>query len=74
MKGEHAMRIAGDGLPARRALESKWKVLITVTMGIFMIIMDSTIVNIAFPALRTALGASLSQAQWVISIYVLTLS
>ena len=67
------MRIENDGLPGRGGLEQKWKVLITVTMGIFMIIMDSTIVNIAFPALRSGLGASLSQAQWVISIYVLTL-
>ena len=64
-----------DSAAARAAggLEQKWKVLITVTMGIFMIILDSTIVNIAFPTLRTALGASLSDAQWVISIYVLAL-
>ncbi len=56
-----------------RGLEQKWKVLISVMFGIFMIILDSTIVNIAFPALRLAFGASLSNAQWVISIYVLAL-
>lgn len=56
-----------------RVLEQKWKVLITVMLGIFMIILDSTIVNIAFPTLRAALGASLADAQWVISIYVLAL-
>lgn len=56
-----------------QGLEQKWKVLITVTMGIFMIILDATIVNIAFPTLRSALGATLSDAQWVISIYVLAL-
>ncbi len=67
------MNTDSDRPSAPRGLESKWKVLITVTMGIFMIIMDSTIVNIAFPALRTGLGASLSDAQWVISIYVLSL-
>src|SRR5512147_900185 len=54
-------------------LERKWKVLISVMFGIFMIILDSTIVNIAFPTLRREFGASLSQAQWVISIYVLSL-
>jgi MFS family permease len=59
--------------PAAAGLESKWKVLTTVTMGIFMIIADSTIVNISFPALRSGLRCDLSQAQWVISIYVLTL-
>src|SRR5512135_800010 len=56
-----------------RGLERKWKVLITLMIGIFMIILDSTIVNIAFPTLRLAYGASLADAQWVISIYVLAL-
>ena len=56
-----------------RGLERKWKILISVTFGIFMVILDATIVNIAFPTLRMEFGASLSQAQWVISIYVLSL-
>ncbi len=56
-----------------RGLERKWKVLISVMFGIFMIILDSTIVNIAFPTLRLEFGARLSDAQWVISIYVLAL-
>src|SRR5512146_1404265 len=54
-------------------LERKWKVLIAVMFGIFMVILDSTIVNVAFPTLRSQFGASLSDAQWVISIYVLAL-
>ena len=56
-----------------RGLERKWKVLISVMFGIFMIILDSTIVNIAFPTLRREFNTTLSQAQWVISIYVLSL-
>jgi DHA2 family multidrug resistance protein len=56
-----------------RGLERKWKVLISVMFGVFMIILDATIVNVAFPTLRAEFGASLSQAQWVISIYVLSL-
>jgi EmrB/QacA subfamily drug resistance transporter len=56
-----------------RGLEQKWKVLISLIFGIFMIILDSTIVNIAFPTLRLAFGASLADAQWVISVYVLAL-
>ncbi len=54
-------------------LEQKWKVLISVMFGIFMVILDSTIVNIAFPTLRLEFGATLLDAQWVISIYVLAL-
>ena len=58
---------------AKRGLEQKWKVLITVMFGLFMVILDSTIINIAFPTLRREFGASLADAQWVISIYVLAL-
>ncbi len=54
-------------------LEPKWKVLIAVMFGIFMVILDSTIVNIAFPTLRREFGASLADTQWVISVYVLAL-
>lgn len=54
-------------------LERKWKILISVTFGLFMVILDATIVNIAFPTLRVEYGASLTQAQWVLSIYVLAL-
>src|SRR5512138_3039170 len=56
-----------------RGLQQKWRILITVMFGLFMIILDSTIVNIAFPTLRNEFGASLADSQWVISIYVLAL-
>jgi len=56
-----------------KGLEQKWKVLISVMFGIFMIILDSTVVNIAFQTLRREYGATLADAQWVISIYVLSL-
>jgi DHA2 family multidrug resistance protein len=62
-----------EAIPAQRGLEQKWKVLISVMFGIFMIILDSTIVNVAFPTLRSEFGATLSDAQWVLSIYVLAL-
>lgn len=51
----------------------KWKVLSTVIFGIFMIILDTTVVNVAFQTLRQDLGGSLSDSQWIISIYVLAL-
>jgi len=67
------MEPAAASMDKPRGLEHKWKVLISVMFGIFMIILDATIVNIAFPTLRREFGASLSQAQWVLSIYVLAL-
>src|SRR3954452_11376141 len=36
--------------------------------------MDATIVNVAIPSIRTDLGASASQLQWVIDVYTLVLA
>jgi MFS family permease len=47
--------------------------MITVATGVWMIVLDSTVVNVAFPALRQTFGAGVEQAQWVISVYVLAL-
>jgi DHA2 family multidrug resistance protein len=48
-------------------------VLISVIFGIFMIILDTTVVNVAFQTIRREYNTSLSNSQWVISIYVLAL-
>ena len=66
-----SVEAAADNKP--RGLEQKWKVLISVMFGIFMIILDATVVNVAFPTLRREFGATLADAQWVLSIYVLSL-
>src|SRR5918911_199924 len=54
-------------------LAYKWKVLISVIFGIFMIILDTTVVNVAFQTIRREYNTSLSNSQWVISVYVLAL-
>jgi EmrB/QacA subfamily drug resistance transporter len=51
----------------------KWKVLATVIFGIFMVILDTTVVNVAFQTLRNEFGGSLNDSQWIISVYVLSL-
>jgi EmrB/QacA subfamily drug resistance transporter len=51
----------------------KWKVLGCVIFGVFMVILDTTVVNIAFPTLRSEFRATLSDAQWIVSVYVLAL-
>lgn len=56
-----------------KGLAYKWKVLISVIFGIFMIILDSTVVNVALQTLRREYDVSLTDAQWIISIYVLAL-
>jgi EmrB/QacA subfamily drug resistance transporter len=48
-------------------------VLATVIFGFFMMLLDTTVINVAFPALRAEFGSSLGEAQWIISVYVLTI-
>jgi EmrB/QacA subfamily drug resistance transporter len=57
----------------RAPLPQKYKILISVIFGIFMVILDTTVVNVAFQTLRAEFGASLNDSQWIISIYVLAL-
>src|ERR1043166_5916021 len=49
-------------------------VLIAAIIGSSMTFIDGTVVNVALPVLREALGASLAQAQWVVESYMLFLS
>ncbi|HKO25321.1 MAG TPA: DHA2 family efflux MFS transporter permease subunit [Chloroflexota bacterium] len=48
-----------------------WVVLLVLCMGFFMILLDTTIVNIAIPSIIDALRASLDQILWVLNAYIL---
>ena len=43
-------------------------------LSLLIVSMDATIVNVAIPSIRTDLGASPSQLQWVVDIYTLVLA
>jgi EmrB/QacA subfamily drug resistance transporter len=49
-----------------------WLVLLVMCTGFFMILLDTTIVNIAIPSIITGLHASLDQILWVLNAYILT--
>jgi EmrB/QacA subfamily drug resistance transporter len=51
---------------------SPWSILPALLTGFFMIMVDTTIVNIAVPTLVKAFDASLVQVGWVNSSYLLT--
>ncbi len=53
-------------------LAYKWVVASVVVFGVFMSILDQTIVNIAIPRLQTAFGADIHSVQWVLTAYILT--
>jgi MFS family permease len=52
----------------------KWWTLTVVCTGIFMLLLDITIVNIALPDLVSSLHASFTDLQWVIDAYALSLA
>jgi DHA2 family multidrug resistance protein len=66
------MTTAAPAAP-RRGLATKWKVLISVIFGIFMVILDTTVVNVSFRTLATEFKAGVNDAQWILSVYVLML-
>lgn len=53
-------------------LAYKWQVTIAVSLGMFMSLMDMTIVNVAIPQMQSRFGANIHDVQWVITIYMLT--
>jgi EmrB/QacA subfamily drug resistance transporter len=63
-------------VPRRRRapVDRKWWTLIAVCAGIFMLLLDVTIVIVAQPAIQTGLHASLSDVQWTLDAYALTLA
>lgn len=50
---------------------SRWLVLATVALGMFVLSLDTT-VNVALPAMTEALDAPIGRLQWIIIAYVLT--
>src|SRR5215213_5033576 len=50
----------------------KWWTLGAVAFGLFMIMLDNTVVNVALPAIQEDLGADLSELEWIVTGYALT--
>ena len=60
------------GGPARPG--NKWWTLVAVCLGMFMLLLDITIVTVALPDIQRGLGASFSDLQWIVDAYALTLA
>ncbi|MDH6235827.1 MFS transporter [Cryobacterium sp. CG_9.6] len=59
--------LAATPVVSRRA----WQALIVLLAGMFMALLDTTIVNVALPTIRTSLDASEATLSWIISGYAL---
>ncbi|MGH7920108.1 MAG: MFS transporter [Candidatus Dormibacteraceae bacterium] len=50
---------------------SPWPALVVVSLGLFMTLLDLTIVNIAIPSMISSLHATFDQVLWVLNAYSL---
>jgi MFS transporter, DHA2 family, methylenomycin A resistance protein len=58
---------ATTGRPVRRG----W-VLAIMCAGMFLVLLDVTVINVALPAISTGLHADLSRLQWIVTAYTIT--
>ncbi len=52
-------------------LDYKWQAAIVTALGLFMAVLDNTIVSVALPQMQTAFNTNLDTITWVISGYFL---
>src|SRR5438270_8206784 len=50
----------------------RWLALIVLCLGVLMIVLDTTIVNVALPSIRTDLKFTETSLVWVVNAYMLT--
>ena len=53
------------------AQRNRWKALVVLCVGMLMIILDSTIVNVALPSIQGDLGFSQASLAWVVNAYLI---
>jgi EmrB/QacA subfamily drug resistance transporter len=65
---------AGPSSSARTPATSGhgWRAVSIVLVGAFMALLDTTIVNVALPSIRTGLHASSASLEWIVSGYALS--
>lgn len=50
-------------------LKNATKIILTMTIGIFLCMLDTTVMNIALPAIQTGLNTDLAHLSWALNIY-----
>src|ERR1041384_108810 len=50
---------------------SRWVALVVLCVGMLMIVLDATVVNVALPSIQSDLGFSTSSLAWVVNAYLI---
>ncbi|MGE5549764.1 MAG: MFS transporter, partial [Bacteroidota bacterium] len=56
------------------ATKSRYLIMLIVLAGTFMSVLDGVVVNIALPTITGRFGVRLSDSQWIVTAYLLTLT
>jgi EmrB/QacA subfamily drug resistance transporter len=56
-----------------RAIPTKWLTLSAVCLGLMMLMIDSFVVNVAFPKIAQEFKSELATTEWIVSSYILIL-
>jgi EmrB/QacA subfamily drug resistance transporter len=73
MTTTHSDETVRDGtVGTRTAPRSPWVALYVLCVGVLMIVLDGSVVNVALPSIRDDLGFSPSSLAWVVNGYLLT--
>ena len=73
MSDADGARRRGGALLGVRSAPNKWHTMIATCLGLGMLMIDTFVVNVAFPAIGRDLNADLSTAEWAVSGYVLVI-
>ncbi len=57
---------------AAHKTDKRWLAMMVLCLGALMIVLDTTIVNVALPSIREDLGFSEASLAWVVNAYMLT--
>src|SRR3954463_5456734 len=50
---------------------SRWSALVVLCVGVLMIVLDATVVNVALPSIQSDLGFSQADLAWVVNAYLI---
>jgi MFS transporter, DHA2 family, multidrug resistance protein len=59
---------------ARQRPFYKWLVVISVMSGAFLVVLDTTVVNVALPKIMAAFGVNVDKIEWIITAYMIAMA
>src|SRR6188472_1100022 len=64
--------VVGTKTTEAQSDRSRWITLVVLCVGMLMIVLDITVVNVALPSIKDDLGFSQSTLAWVVNAYLIT--